>query len=72
MSLFIRGGKLNDLWTEWHTGEPVPKGIGRVVHMQADGDELEILIKAMENTQNFRIAEIVNPIALEDEGVVGA
>jgi hypothetical protein len=33
--------------TEWHIGEPIPTDIGRVVTLQADGDELELILDAM-------------------------
>lgn len=37
-------------WFEWHTGEPLPP-LGRVVEMQADGDELEVILHALSPTQ---------------------
>jgi hypothetical protein len=36
---------------EWHVNEPVPDIQGRVVEFQADGHELELIFRAME--QNF-------------------
>jgi hypothetical protein len=33
---------------QWHIGEPLPIVAGRVVTIQADGDELDIIIDALE------------------------
>lgn len=40
-------------WVEdWHVGEPVPKEmLARVVTVQLDGHELEMLLRAMEGTR---------------------
>lgn len=37
---------------QWHTGESVPKDINesRVVTLQADGDELDVIMHALNNT----------------------
>lgn len=36
---------------EWHVGEPIPHGIlATVVLFQADGDELELILRAMEGS----------------------
>lgn len=35
------------VWSEWHIGEPAPLNLGRVVVMQADGDELNLILDAM-------------------------
>lgn len=32
---------------QWHVGEPLPALSNRVVVFQADGDELELLLRAM-------------------------
>lgn len=34
---------------QWHTGEPLPEGIEnqQVVLMQADGDELDVILNAL-------------------------
>ena len=42
------GINLNGYWREWHVGEPVPKEFGRVVQFQADGDELDLIVDAMQ------------------------
>lgn len=42
-----------EIWEEWHVGEPVPE-VGRVVTFQADGDELELILKAMEGRNGRR------------------
>ena len=34
-------------WQIWHIGDPTPKDLGRVVLMQADGDELNLILQAM-------------------------
>ena len=34
---------------EWHVGEPVPANLPRVVTFQADGDELELILHAMDH-----------------------
>lgn len=39
--------KMEDHSYEWHIGEELPK-LGRVVRFMADGDELNLLIAAME------------------------
>lgn len=44
MSLGLR---IKGYWHEWHVGEPVPKELGRVVQIQADGDELDLILDAM-------------------------
>ena len=44
MSLGLR---IKGYWHEWHVGEPVPKELGRVVQIQADGDELNLIVDAM-------------------------
>lgn len=41
--------------TQWHTGEPIPESIkeARVVTVQADGDELDIIMRAMNKTSQW-------------------
>lgn len=48
MALHIKNGGMRALlpWVEWHTGEPLPE-VGRVVTIQADGDELEVILNAL-------------------------
>jgi hypothetical protein len=39
-------------WQTWHVGEPIPKvTYSNVVTFQADGDELDLLIEAMEQVK---------------------
>jgi hypothetical protein len=40
---------------EWHVGEPVPKNLGRVVTFQADGNELELILDAMDGKTTINI-----------------
>ena len=40
---------------EWHVGEPLPKVIGRVVTFQADGDELDFIIQALQKYKQSQI-----------------
>jgi hypothetical protein len=43
--MWIKNGEMGG--REWHIGEPVPAGIHRVVTVQLDGDELDLLLDAM-------------------------
>jgi hypothetical protein len=43
----------NGRWKEWHVNEPLPKIEGQVVTFQADGHELELFLRAMEQGFNY-------------------
>lgn len=46
MALYIKQDD-GSQWYEWHTGEPIPPITSRVVIFQADGDELTMILAAM-------------------------
>jgi hypothetical protein len=46
----------------WHVGEPLPIIRERVVAFQADGDELEVIIAALQKTAKVENNEI-NPFS---------
>jgi hypothetical protein len=52
---------------EWHYGEPLPRMDARVVVLQADGDELELIIDALKKTRSIPTiaAEVVADPKLE-------
>ena len=43
MALYI---KKDGAWLEWHLGQKVPV-LPNVIELQADGDELEVIIEAL-------------------------
>jgi hypothetical protein len=51
------GIKQKGRWIEWHVNEAVPKIEGQVVTFQADGHELELFLRAME--EGFDYAPLV-------------
>lgn len=38
----------------WHFGEPVPRITNRVIIFHADGDELDLILRAMKSTREER------------------
>jgi len=40
---------------EWHVGAPLPEITGRVITFQADGDELECILKALRDTRETKV-----------------
>lgn len=34
----------------WHIGDPIPFNLPRVVLLQADGDELDLILEALKST----------------------
>lgn len=57
MALYIRTGVIGEVsdarWTSWHVGRHIPPlaNNSRVLTFQADGDELEIILRAMRETR---------------------
>jgi len=54
MAAYIKNGQSGgpENWRGWHVGEPIPDfGPGRIYVMtiQADGDELDLILTAMKN-----------------------
>lgn len=47
MALYFTGRDGKAIGPEWHVGDPVPKVASRVVTLQADGHELQLLLSAM-------------------------
>lgn len=51
MAMNIKYGVTRDAWKEWHLGEAIPEEMHeRVVIVQLDGDELNLLLGAMQLT----------------------
>lgn len=48
--LYIKDQRTKDqtVQHQWHVGEPFPSVLGRVVTFQADGDELDLILAALE------------------------
>lgn len=53
MAMFVTKTSNTKEYSEWHVGEPLPWHIlrNRIITFQADGDELELIIRAMEQTR---------------------
>ena len=47
MALYMRDLHRNQ-WRKWNLGEPLPEGIGEICIFQADGDELLLILDAMQ------------------------
>ena len=47
MALYIRDLHRNQ-WRKWSLGEPLPEDISEIAIFQADGDELRLILDAMQ------------------------
>lgn len=53
MSLFITDPR-NEVQFEWHVGQPIPplmRPSNRLLHIDVSGDELDMLLRAMQKTR---------------------
>jgi len=56
MALYIRDLHRNQ-WRKWQLGEPLPEDISEIAIFQADGDELRLILDAMQASVTTNIPD---------------